>query len=256
VFREDAAYVITHILSDRDARVPTFGYASALDLPFPAAAKTGTSKDFRDNWTIGYSPDFTVGVWAGNFDGSPMHNVSGMTGAGPLFHDVMLLLGAGGDKEFHAPSSIVRRRICPDSGELPSRRCPSAMEEIFIRGSEPTAVCRLAHRAVPAAGHRSPARPPSRNQAFAVGFPHDGDVFKIDPVLRRDDQTILFRAAVPEGLDVSEVEWWINGRIAGRRAAPYALSWKLVPGSYTIKARAVLGTGGRDSPPIRITVIS
>lgn len=256
VFREDAAYVITHILSDRDARVPTFGYASSLDLPFPAAVKTGTSKDFRDNWTIGYTPSHTVGVWAGNFDGSPMHNVSGMTGAGPLFHDVMLFLSSGQAQEFFRPDSIILRRICPDSGELPSDRCPSAMEEIFIRGSEPRSVCRLAHGAAPERGLPAPARRPGRAEAFVVRFPRDGDVFKLDPVLRRDDQTILFRASVPEGLDVAAVEWWINGRNAGRRSAPYTLSWKLVPGSYTIRARAVLGTGERDSPAIRITVIS
>jgi penicillin-binding protein 1C len=258
VFREDAAYVITHILADRDARVPTFGYASALDLPFPAAVKTGTSKDFRDNWTIGYTPTHTVGVWAGNFDGSPMHSVSGITGAGPLFHDVMLLLNPdpGAARSFSVPSSIVRLRICPDSGELPSDRCPSSIEEIFIRGSEPKSVCRSAHGASPRRTLPAAAGPFRANGAFVVRFPRDGDVFKIDPILRREAQTIVFRAGVPEGLDVKAVEWWVNGRRLERREAPFTMSWKLSPGSYTIRARAVLTTGERDSPAIRITVIS
>jgi penicillin-binding protein 1C len=256
VFREDAAYVITHILSDRDARVPTFGYASALDLPFPAAVKTGTSKDFRDNWTIGYSPDFTVGVWAGNLDGSPMHNVSGITGAGPLFHDIMLFLNAGRALDFPVPASIVRLRVCPDSGEIPSDRCPSAMEEIFVRGSEPKRSCPIAHGAAPRPVRAAASGPAPRSDAFAVRFPRDGDVFKVDSVLRREDQTILFRAAIPEEFDVTAVEWWVNGRRLERRGAPFSLSWKLAPGSYTIRARAVLTTGERDSPAIRITVIS
>ena len=82
--------VITDILADPHARLASFGENSALDLPFPVAVKTGTSKGFRDNWTVGYTSEVTVAVWVGNFDGSPMLGVSGVTGAGPLFREVML----------------------------------------------------------------------------------------------------------------------------------------------------------------------
>lgn len=82
VFSPQVAYIITNILADQDARTPSFGYHNPLSFPFPVAAKTGTSKDFRDNWTLGYSSRYTVGVWVGNFDGEPMHNVSGSAAVG------------------------------------------------------------------------------------------------------------------------------------------------------------------------------
>ena len=92
VLNADASWVIADILADRQARSYTFGLDSALSLPFWAAVKTGTSKDMRDNWAIGFSDRYTVGVWVGNSDGSPMRNVSGVTGAAPIWHTVMRAL--------------------------------------------------------------------------------------------------------------------------------------------------------------------
>jgi penicillin-binding protein 1C len=84
------AFWITDILSDNDARAYTFGRGGSLEFPFPVAAKTGTSTAYRDNWAVGYTREVTVGVWVGNFDRTPMRDSSGVTGAGPIFHDVML----------------------------------------------------------------------------------------------------------------------------------------------------------------------
>jgi penicillin-binding protein 1C len=81
-----SCYLIADILADPIARAPAFARGGPLELPFPAAAKTGTSSDFRDNWCLGFTRRFTVGVWAGNFDNSPMKSISGVTGAGPIFH--------------------------------------------------------------------------------------------------------------------------------------------------------------------------
>ncbi len=81
-----ACWLIADILSDKAARAPSFSTGGPLDLPFPCAVKTGTSSDFRDNWCIGFTPEFTVGVWAGNFENQPMKNISGVSGAGPVFH--------------------------------------------------------------------------------------------------------------------------------------------------------------------------
>jgi penicillin-binding protein 1C len=78
-----ACWLIADILSDNAARVPSFGIESALRFEFPVACKTGTSTDYRDNWALGYTPEFTVGVWTGNFNGTAMQNVSGVTGAAP-----------------------------------------------------------------------------------------------------------------------------------------------------------------------------
>jgi penicillin-binding protein 1C len=85
VFDADAAWLIGDILSDERARALAFGLNSPLNLPFRVAAKTGTSTDFRDSWTIGYTPDFTVGVWVGRFDNRPLNRVSGAMGRGPRF---------------------------------------------------------------------------------------------------------------------------------------------------------------------------
>ncbi len=80
---EPVAALITDILSDDLARLPAFGEGSVLALDRPAAAKTGTTTDFKDNWTVGYTPDLAVGVWVGNADNTPMEAISGITGAGP-----------------------------------------------------------------------------------------------------------------------------------------------------------------------------
>ena len=86
------AWLIADMLADNTARAPAFGLRSALRFDFPVACKTGTSTSFRDNWALAYTPELTVGVWAGNFDGSPMRNVSGVTGAAPIMHEIMEFL--------------------------------------------------------------------------------------------------------------------------------------------------------------------
>jgi penicillin-binding protein 1C len=85
-----ACWLIADILSDKAARAPAFSTGSPLDLPFLCAVKTGTSSDFRDNWCVGFTPEFTVGVWAGNFENQPMKNISGVSGAGPIFHRTLV----------------------------------------------------------------------------------------------------------------------------------------------------------------------
>lgn len=92
VFDVRSAYLIADILSDSNARAPSFQPGGPLDLPFRCAVKTGTSSDFRDNWCLGFTPEFTVGVWAGNFEQQPMKGLSGIAGAGPIFHRAMLRL--------------------------------------------------------------------------------------------------------------------------------------------------------------------
>jgi 1A family penicillin-binding protein len=120
VMDERVAYLITDILSDNLARASTFGEGSPLRLSRPAAAKTGTTTDWRDNWTVGYTPDLVVGVWAGNADNEPMRHVSGVMGAAPIWHDVMEVLHRGRPvREFVEPAGMVRLEVCADSGLLP-----------------------------------------------------------------------------------------------------------------------------------------
>ena len=89
-FAATSFYLIADMLSDPAARAPSFQPGGPLDLPFRCAVKTGTSSDFRDNWCLGFTPEFTVGVWAGNFENQPMKGISGVSGAGPIFHRTML----------------------------------------------------------------------------------------------------------------------------------------------------------------------
>lgn len=133
------AYLITDILSDDDARAPTFGHNSVLHLSRPAAAKTGTTTDWRDNWTIGYTPDLVVGVWVGNADNSPMYNVTGISGAGPIWHDFMeQVLKGRPPLHFKEPPGLVRVEVCALSGLLPTPYCPHKRTELFIAGTQPT----------------------------------------------------------------------------------------------------------------------
>jgi penicillin-binding protein 1C len=133
------AYLIADILSDPDARILGFGETSPFDLPFPAAAKSGTTTGYRDDWTLGFTPEIAVGVWVGNADGAPMAGVSGVDGAGPIWRDVMSAAAFGRRMTWPArPAGIVERVVCAPTGLLPGLECPSPVRELFVSGTEPT----------------------------------------------------------------------------------------------------------------------
>ena len=138
------AYLITHILSDDAARIAGFGEGSMLRLSRSAAAKTGTTSDWRDNWTVGYTPELVVGVWVGNADNEPMRGVSGVDGAAPIWHDfVETVLRDRPLVDFSRPEGLMGVEICADSGFLPSEYCPRRRSEIFIAGTEPQEICHM-----------------------------------------------------------------------------------------------------------------
>lgn len=125
VISKQAAWIAWDILSDDLARSPAFGRGSALNLPFPAAVKTGTSKDFRDNWALGFSSRFLVAAWVGDFTGAPMHGVSGVTGAGTLWHRLMRSVHAGFDPApMPRPDRVLEAEVCSLSGARPGPSCP------------------------------------------------------------------------------------------------------------------------------------
>ncbi len=141
VIRAEHAYLMASILSDPIARAPMFGSNSVLNLPFAAAAKTGTTNDIRDNWTLGYTPDLVVGVWVGNADYTPMVNTSGVEGAAPIWADVMVAginrYKGGQATSFVRPAGIVDYQICAISGAQPSDYCPAYKNEIFASDQAP-----------------------------------------------------------------------------------------------------------------------
>ena len=148
VMLERDADLVVDVLKDHDARVGSFGEQSVLDFPFEVAAKTGTSKGYRDNWTVGFTRAVTVAVWAGNFDGAPMTHVSGITGAGPLFHAIMDAAmrgrphdplpvawpGAGEDQ------GLERVDVCALSGEIAGPDCPHRVAEWLPAGTAASGV--------------------------------------------------------------------------------------------------------------------
>ncbi|MBA2269114.1 MAG: penicillin-binding protein 1C [Chthoniobacterales bacterium] len=141
--RPEFVWLIADMLSDNSARTLAFGINSALRYDYPVACKTGTSTDFRDNWTIGFTPEFSVGVWVGNFDGAPMHEVSGVTGAGPILHEIFDHLHAEkGTSWYPRPELIVDRTVHPFTGKLLGDGDARGVREKFARDSLPAAETR------------------------------------------------------------------------------------------------------------------
>jgi len=141
VIRPEHAYLISSILSDNEARSYTFGRNSALHLSFPVAAKTGTTNDIRDNWTMGYTPDLVTGVWVGNADYTPMVSSSGLSGAAPIWSQFMEFavpyITNGSPSPFIRPDGIVDKVVCRLGGAEPSNFCKSEFTEIFAFDQPP-----------------------------------------------------------------------------------------------------------------------
>ena len=141
VMRAEHAYLITSILSDGAARAPMFGTNSILNLSFPAAAKTGTTDEYRDNWTIGYTPDLVTGVWVGNADNTPMVDTSGVSGAAPIWAEFMEIavpyLTNNSPANFTRPEGIIEKQVCTYSGAEPSEDCQKTTTELFAADNPP-----------------------------------------------------------------------------------------------------------------------
>lgn len=158
VLDERIAAMVTDILSDKSARMSAFGDQNVLELEVPVAAKTGTSKGYRDNVAVGYTREVTVAVWVGNFDGSPMRDVSGITGAGPIFREVMEAAARSRPAPARARSlsigddaarlGLARTSICALSGEIPTSACPHRIYEWLPEGDADHAPPCAIHRRV------------------------------------------------------------------------------------------------------------
>ena len=261
-----AAALVLDILADPVARAPGFGIESALEFPFPAAAKTGTSRHFTDNWAVVTTAGFTVAVWVGNFNGRPMDGVSGVTGAGPLLHRVVMHTAARyepGVLPSPASAGAVQAEVCALSGLLVADGC-SSLSEWFVPGTAPAArddwhrdggVTLPAEYAewrgqggdamLAAAGDS--AQLSSRAAAritrgrFRISSPRNGDRYGVPPGVDARFATIALRA---EGADAREVRWFVDGRPTAVSRLP------LVAGTHVIRA----STSARESDEVRVTV--
>jgi penicillin-binding protein 1C len=218
-----AAFIVADILSDRAARSTTFGLRNELATSFWSAVKTGTSKDMRDNWCVGFSDRYTVGVWVGNFDGRSMWDVSGVSGAAPVWRDVMDYLHR--DRPSRAPAppdGLVRRTV----SFVPAAEPPRS--EWFVRGTETALVEGLA----PA--QRTPK----------ILYPADHSIIALDPDIPERLQRMDFRAQAGKGL-----RWQLDGAELGSADGP--LAWTPVAGRHAL---ALVDGGGRSVDGIRFEV--
>ena len=290
------AYIISDILSDNAARIPAFGPNSALNMGRPAAAKTGTTTDFRDNWVIGYTPNLVVGVWVGNADNTPMQDITGVSGAAPIWNAFLrrVLLGQP-ELSFQQPPGLVRAEVCALSGLLPTSACTLRKNELFINGTVPTGYDNLyqtfeidmdsgflADESTPPErrieqsfvilpqeardwGARNGIRPPPIGAPVevpddAAGLrllePDPYTVFQISPITPIDTQRLRLTVGVPPGTE--SVTYQMNGESLGTvTEAPWVLWWTLELGAHELVATARLGDGTQQvSPAIPFSVVN
>lgn len=140
VVSAQSAYLITSILSDNKTRQEMFG--NALTISYPAAVKTGTTEDYKDAWTLGYTPNLVVGVWVGNNDNQPMSGIAGSLGAAPIWKQLMeKFLKDLPREEFSAPGGLTKLAVCPGNGLKLREASTSAYIEYFLPGTEPQGFC-------------------------------------------------------------------------------------------------------------------
>ncbi|MCB9112685.1 MAG: penicillin-binding protein 1C [Anaerolineales bacterium] len=274
-------WLISDILSDDRARSRTFGLNSALKIDRVAAVKTGTTTNFYDNWTIGYTPSLTVGVWVGNSTYEPMQNVTGLTGAGPIWHDTMRAILEGQPEEiFVQPDGLRQVEICSLSGLLPTELCRHTNSEWFIKGTEPTVfdsfyqqifldngtpltVFDLPLEAQAwARGQGMPLIEDFQSSAsFETGqlliqSPAPNSTYVLFSKMDANAQQIPIR--VIAGDDLSQITLWMDNTVlAAFFQPPFETWWALTIGEHRIWAEAVDANGTTiKSPEISITVLS
>jgi 1A family penicillin-binding protein len=295
IIDERVAFLITDILSDDHARVMGFGRHSALNIGRPAAAKTGTTTDTRDNWIVGYTPNLVTGVWVGNADNTPMVDVSGISGAGPIWNTYMraVLLGQP-ELTFAVPDGLTRVRVCSPSGMLPTPACQQTRDEWFIAGTEPAApdtiwqTVALDRRTGLLADAHTPdadlvnrvyevlpqeardwalrnnlPQPPSgaalrvaaSDDRLRLLEPDPYTSFELSPQLPPATQRLRLTVGAPA--NTARVTYVLDGEVLGTvTEEPWALWWPLALGEHTLVARAELADGSLlESEPIPFTVV-
>lgn len=213
VMSPQASWIIRDILADRGARSLTFGLENPLATPFPTSVKTGTSKDMRDNWAVGFSSRYTVGVWVGNFDGAPMKDVSGVTGAAPVWQAVMQFLEGGKvrlDEQAPSPPGVEQHHTIFRGISEPSRK------EWYISGTGMDVV------------YYAP------DSVARIRYPANETLMALDPDIPQGHQSVRF-AADTGGHDVV---WVLNGKRIGAGAA---FDWPIQAGNWRLELKNAQG---------------
>ncbi|MEM9006628.1 MAG: penicillin-binding protein 1C [Cyanobacteria bacterium P01_F01_bin.86] len=226
--------LITHMLADRHARATAFGVDSVLNLPFPAAVKTGTSSDFRDTWTVGFTADYTVATWVGNFDGTPMREVSGVTGAAPLWHRIMVHLHEQNEPgRFATPDGMVKRPICAVTGQKPMPDCDAIVQEYFFP-EDLVAYEQAAPEVVPVSRVQGTAT--TGTAELQILTPSDGSQFRLYPSGDKENDQRL-KLAIASSDHSKPIEWRLNGQLLDA-SDQSAFFWPMRPGDWTLEVRS------------------
>ncbi len=220
--RAAASFIVADILADNTARASTFGLDSVLALPGWAAVKTGTSKDMRDNWCIGFSTRYTVGVWVGNASGAPMHDVSGISGAAPIWRRLMLALHEGqGWGRPAVPAGVVRVATEPSTAPntTPDSAAGSRGGEWFVAGTEQRARHGIAQDVS------------AQAQPFGIVHPRDGSLFALDPDIPPAAQRLVIEGEAGQ--------WQLNGQrlspVTAATPGVQRITWPLWPGRHRLQ---------------------
>ncbi len=220
VFRAEAAFIVTDIIADRGARAGTFGLDNPLATRVWSAAKTGTSKDMRDNWCVGFTQRYTIGVWVGNFSGAPMHDVSGIAGAAPVFRDLVHFLHRDmPSTPPRAPAGVTAQQVSFDPAVEATRR------EWFVRGTAMASVRAVARADADVA-----------TLAPRIRYPASDTLIALDPDIPAGHQRVVFAAAP----GTSGLRWRIGGDLLDGQGA--RVSWTPVPGRHRLVLEDGAGT--------------
>ncbi|MGJ7493893.1 penicillin-binding protein 1C [Variovorax sp. RT4R15] len=225
-----AAFIIGDILSDSNARARTFGLDSVLGTRFWTAVKTGTSKDMRDNWAIGWSQRYTVGVWVGNASGAPMWDVSGTSGAAPVWAEVMRFLHRREPSRAPVPpAGLVQAKVSFGSGGADAGPLEAARSEWFLQGTEQALFA---------------IDPPAGSAIARITAPADGTIIALDPDIPPNRQRLRFETDAPG----SGLQWRIDGKTIARGASAQWLPW---PGRHAVQ---LVDARGQLQDEIRLEV--
>lgn len=288
-------WLLSDILADDAARSLGFGRNSTLKIDRPAAVKTGTTTNFHDNWTIGYTPDLVVGVWVGNSDYKAMKDVTGLTGAAPIWHETIRKTLEGRPKtDFVRPEGLVQAEVCALSGLLPTPDCGHTRTEWFIAGTEPAQPDNLYKRvavdaltgaladdSTPAERRQTrivldlpiAAQPwaraqnlplladiPSAGEAdaqpqIALISPRPNSTYRLAPSFDASAQKLLIEAVA--GTGIAQVTIWVDGApLAVLSSPPYRAWWQLSPGEHRFWVTGVTVNGETVASEVIVATVS
>ena len=240
-----ASFIVSDILADTNARAPTFGSDSLLATRFWSAVKTGTSKDMRDNWAVGYSQRYTVGVWVGNASSAAMWDVSGTSGAAPVWAELMRALHASGGSSSPSrppspPPGVVAQRVTFGNG------IEAARSEWFLPGTEQALFAMNSEAASATAASAKGQKPSPSNARHSasedavpprITAPQDGTILALDPDIPPARQRLNLAAEAGSAAP-TQLRWWIDQREIGRGERAQWLPW---PGRHVVQLRDAQG---------------